>query len=139
MVTGLVQSKVDVIVTQGGAAWSAYRYGGTTPVVMGYSGDPVEAKFVDSLSRPGGFRTGISFLSLELVGKRLELLAQIVPNIARVAVIAHPEHPGEQNELRSSQSAAQNLGISLSYFRCAQQPTWRQRSRRSRANRFRRS
>ena len=50
------------------------------------------------------------------MGKRLELLAQIVPDIARVAVIAQPEHPGEQNELRSSQSAAQNLGISLSYF-----------------------
>ena len=70
MVVALVQSKVDVIVTQGGAVRSAYRHAGTTPVVMGYSGDPVEAKFVDTLARPGGTRTGVSFLALELVGKR---------------------------------------------------------------------
>ena len=116
MVIALVESKVDVIVTQGGAAWSAYRYGGTTPVVIGYSGDPVEAKFVESLARPGGPRTGMSFLALELVGKRLEVLAQVLPAGARVAVIAHPEHPGEQNELRHSQAAAQDLGLKLRYF-----------------------
>ena len=73
MVAALVQSKVDVIVTQGAAAWSAYRHAGTTPVVMGYSGDPVEAKFVKSLAQPGGTITGMSFLALELVGKRLEV------------------------------------------------------------------
>jgi putative ABC transport system substrate-binding protein len=116
MVAALVQSKVDVIVTQGGAAWAAYRHGGTTPVVFGYSGDPVEAKFVESLARPGGTRTGMSFMALELVGKRLEVLAQILPAGARVAVIAHPEHPGEQNELRHSQAAAQDLGLKLRYL-----------------------
>ncbi len=116
MVIELVKSKVDVIVTQGGAAWSAYRYAGATPVVMGFSGDPVEAKFVDSFARPGGPRTGMSFLALELVGKRLELLAQIAPSAKRMAVIANPAHPGEQDELRASQATAKNLGISLSYF-----------------------
>lgn len=116
MVAALVQSKIDVIVTQGGAAWSAYRYAGSTPVVMGYSGDPVEAKFVESLARPGGTRTGMSFLALELVGKRLEILAQILPAGSRVAIIADPEHPGEQTELRYSQAAAQELGMKLSYF-----------------------
>jgi len=116
MVAALVQSKVDVIVTQGGAVWSAYSRAGATPVVMGYSGDPVEAKFVESLARPGGSRTGMSFLSLELVGKRLEVLAQLLPAGSRVAIIAYPEHPGEQTELRYSQDAAQNLGIKLYYF-----------------------
>ncbi|HET7096855.1 MAG TPA: ABC transporter substrate-binding protein [Casimicrobiaceae bacterium] len=116
MVIELVKSKVDVIVTQGGAAWSAYRYAGAIPVVMGFSGDPVEAKFVDSFARPGGSRTGMSFLALELVGKRLELLAEIAPSAKRMAVVANPAHPGEQGELRASQVAAQNLGISLGYF-----------------------
>ncbi len=116
MVAALVQSKVDVIVTQGGAAWSAFRHAGTTPVVIGYSGDPVEAKFVNSLARPGGTITGMSFLALELVGKRLEVLAQILPAGSRVAVIANPEHPGEQAEFRRSQFAAKDVGISVSYF-----------------------
>jgi len=116
MVVALVQSKVDVIVTQGGAMWSAYRYAGTTPVVMGYSGDPVEARVVESLARPGGTRTGVSFLSLELVGKRLEILAQLVPAGSRVAIIADPDHPGEQTEFRSSQLAAQELAMKLRYF-----------------------
>jgi putative ABC transport system substrate-binding protein len=116
MVVALVQSKVDIIVTQGGAAWSAYRHAGTTPVVIGYSGDPVEAKFVKSLAQPGGTLTGMSFLALELVGKRLELLAQILPPGSRVAIIADPEHPGEQTELRQSRVAAQNVGMKLSYF-----------------------
>lgn len=115
MVAELVQAKVDVIVAQGAAMWSAYRHAGAIPVVMGFSGDPVEAKFVDSLARPGGPRTGMSFLSLELVGKRLEQLAQVVPAGARVAVVADPEHPGEQSEFRASQRAAQDLGLRLSY------------------------
>jgi len=116
MVMAMVRSKVDVIVTQGGAAWSAFRHAGPTPVVIGYSGDPVEAKFVQSLARPGGTLTGVSFLALELVGKRLEILAQLLPAGSRVAVIADPEHPGEQTELRRSQGAAQALGMKLSYF-----------------------
>jgi putative ABC transport system substrate-binding protein len=56
---------------------------------MGYSGDPVEAKFVKSLAQPGGTLTGMSFLALELVGKRLEVLAQILPAGSRVAIIAN--------------------------------------------------
>ena len=100
LVTALVRSKVDVIVTQGGALRVAIRQAAATPVVFGYSGDPVAAKFVESFARPGGTRTGMSFLALELVGKRLELLAQILPAGSRVAIIADPEHPGEQEEFR---------------------------------------
>jgi putative ABC transport system substrate-binding protein len=116
MVEALVRSKVDILVTQGAAAWSAYRHAGAVPVVMGYSGDPVEARFVESLARPGGTRTGVSFLALELVGKRLELLAQVIPPGSRVAVIANPEHPGEQTELRYSRAAAQEVGMRLRYL-----------------------
>jgi putative ABC transport system substrate-binding protein len=115
-VAEFVRTGVDVIVAQGAAVYSAYRRGGTTPVVMGFSGDPVEAKFVDTLARPGGSRTGMSFLSLELVGKRLEVLAPLLPAGARVAVVADPAHPGEQSEFRASVRAAQDLGLTLGYF-----------------------
>ena len=91
MVAALVQLNVDVIVTQGGAVLSAIRLAGTTPVVMGYSGDAVEAKFVESLARPGGTRTGVTFLALQLVDKRLEILAPLLPPRARIAVIADPQ------------------------------------------------
>lgn len=116
MVLELVQDKCDVIVTQGGAAWSAYRHAGAIPVVMGYSGDPVEAKFAASFARPGGTRTGMTWLALELVGKRLELLKDISPGLKRVAVIANPEHPGDSSEFQAAQTAGRTLGISLSYF-----------------------
>lgn len=116
MVAELVQAKVDVIVAQGAAVYSAYRRAGATPVVMGFSGDPIEAKFVDTLARPGGTRTGMSFLSLELVGKRLEVLAPLLPAGARVAVVADPAHPGEQSEFRASERAAHDLGLKLGYF-----------------------
>ncbi len=116
MVAELVQSKVDVIVTQGGALRSAIRHAATTPVVMGYSGDPVAAGFVTSLARPGGTRTGMSFLALELVGKRLEIRGQVLPAGARVAIIADPDHPGESTEFQSSQLAAAQLGMKLTYW-----------------------
>ena len=116
MVAALVQSNVDVIVTQAAAVWSAYRHAGTTPVVMGFSGDPVEAKLVDSLARPGGTRTGVTFLAPEMIGKRLEVLAQVLPPHAHVAIVANPEHPGEQMERRHTQLAAQELGLRSSYF-----------------------
>ena len=116
MVMELAQSKADVIVTQGGATRSAYHHAGTIPVVMGFSGDPVEAKFIASFARPGGTRTGMTWLALELVGKRLELLKEVSPGLKRVAVIANPEHPGDSGEFEAAQVAARTLGISLSYF-----------------------
>ena len=85
----LVHVKVDVIVVAGGdvlirAAKSATK---TIPIVLtGAGADPVEAGFVESLARPGGNVTGVTFLSRELGGKRLELLKEAVPKLARVAV-----------------------------------------------------
>ena len=66
----------------------------------------MQAGFVESLARPGGNFTGVSFLSLELVGKRIELLKDVMPKLTRVSILASPEHPGEQAELRASQAAA---------------------------------
>jgi putative ABC transport system substrate-binding protein len=85
-------------------------------VVFGYSGDPIEAGMVDSLPRPGRNLTGISYLTLELVGKRMELLKELLPRAKRIAVVATPDHPGDSSERRVSQAAAARLGIEIDYF-----------------------
>jgi ABC-type uncharacterized transport system substrate-binding protein len=69
----LVRLKVEVIVTPGAAASAAKRATETVPIVFSHSGDPIQAGFVKSLGRPGGNMTGITWLSFELVGKRLEI------------------------------------------------------------------
>jgi putative ABC transport system substrate-binding protein len=116
LVADLVRSKPHVIVTQGPSIFSVRKAGAAMPVVFGFSGDPVEAGLVDSLARPGRNFTGMSFMSLELVGKRMELLKELMPGLKRVAIIARPEHHGEQGELRVSQAAAKSLGLSVAYF-----------------------
>ncbi|HEX6439059.1 MAG TPA: ABC transporter substrate-binding protein [Candidatus Binatia bacterium] len=90
----LVRDKVEVIVASGGpAARSAQDATKTIPIVFATSGEPVESGFVDSIARPGGNMTGMTWLSFELVGKRLELLKEAVPGVSRVAVLSNPQHP----------------------------------------------
>lgn len=112
----LVKLKVDVIVAQGPAVFGAQAAAGSIPIVFGFSGDPVEAKLVASLARPGGNLTGVTFLALELVGKRLELLKEALPGLTRVAILANPQHQGEQAELKASQAAASRLGLTVQYL-----------------------
>jgi putative ABC transport system substrate-binding protein len=113
----LVREKVEVIVANGGpAARSAKDATKTMPIVFATSGEPVETGFVDSIARPGGNMTGMSWLSFELVGKRLELLKEAVPRVSRVAILSNPQHPGEQRELRETQSSARAMGMTLEYY-----------------------
>jgi putative ABC transport system substrate-binding protein len=113
----LVQEKVEVIVANGGpAARSAKEATKTIPIAFTTSGDPVESGYVESLARPGGNMTGMSWLSFELVGKRLELLKEAVPRVSRVAILSNPQHPGEQRELQETQSTARALGMTLDYY-----------------------
>ena len=112
----LIREKVEVIVASGGPATrSAQDATKTIPIVFATSGEPVEAGFVASLARPGGNMTGMSWLAFELVGKRLELLKEAVPRVSRVAILSNPQHPGEQRELRETQSTARALGMILEY------------------------
>jgi putative ABC transport system substrate-binding protein len=111
----LIQQKVEVIVASGPAARPAKVATSTVPIVFNYSGDPVEAGFIDSLSRPGRNMTGVTQLAFELVGKRLETLKDAVPGVSRVGVLASPLHPGEQRELRETQSIARVLATTLQY------------------------
>jgi ABC-type uncharacterized transport system substrate-binding protein len=100
----LVRLKVDVIVAAGGgeplirAAMNATK---TIPIVLtGGGADPVEAGYVESLARPGGNVTGITFLNRELGGKRLELLKEAVPKLGRVAVLYDPAAPAPAREVK---------------------------------------
>jgi putative ABC transport system substrate-binding protein len=109
----LVRLKVDIIVVAGGdilirAAKNATK---TIPIVMvGGGSDPVEVGHVESLAHPGGNVTGVTNLSLELGGKRLELLKEAVPKVARVAVLYDPARPSAL-ELKEVQSAARALRL----------------------------
>jgi len=92
----LVRLKVDIIVAAGGPTWvqAAKNATKTIPIVMvGQGADPVEAGLVGSLARPGGNVTGLTNLSGEIGGKRLELLKEAVPKVVRVAVLYDPANP----------------------------------------------
>ena len=112
----VVASAPAIIVTQGTMGPVASKATTTIPVVFGYSGDPVEAGLVDSLPRPGRNMTGISYMTLDLVGKRMEMLKEVLPGARRIAVVATPDHPGDSAERRVSQAAAGKLGIEIQYF-----------------------
>ena len=86
------------------------------PVVFGFSGDPVDGKLVQSWAHPGGNFTGMSYLAIELVGKRIELLKEWLPQTRRIAILARPQHPGEHLERQASEAVVRKLGIELSYF-----------------------
>ena len=84
-------------------------------MLFAISGDPVELGLVKSPARPGGNFTGSTFLSLELAGKRVELLKEIFPQLHRLAVLSNTDHPGERSGCSATQQAAQKLGIDLIY------------------------
>jgi len=117
MVAEVLNAQSDVLLASGGLALSALiRTGVKLPIVFSVSADPVAAEFVQSFARPGGNMTGVSLFTLALVGKRLELLKEIVPSARRVALIANPQHPGEAQELDAAQGAAAKLGLAVRYF-----------------------
>ena len=113
----LVRLKVDVMVVSGGeppirAAMNATK---TIPIVMtGQGRDPVKAGLVENLARPGGNVTGLTNFSRELGGKRLELLKEAVPKLARVAVLYDPVIPGTAREVKEDLPvAAHVLGLTI--------------------------
>jgi putative tryptophan/tyrosine transport system substrate-binding protein len=112
----LARLKVDAIVAFGPATPFVAKSVKSIPVVMGYSGDPVDAGIVASLARPGGNVTGMSFFSAALAGKRVELLKETASKISRVAILANPGHAGEQLEFEETQTAARALNVSLQYL-----------------------
>ena len=116
MAADLVERHVAVICAGAGdvairAAMAATK---TTPIVFTSASDPVRAGFVASLGRPGGNVTGATFMGVELVAKRLELLHEIFPGITRVALLVNPNNPGlMQDNIELSKTAVQRLGVEM--------------------------
>jgi putative ABC transport system substrate-binding protein len=117
LVAELIRLKVDIIVVAGGAIpiRAAKNATKTIPIViLGGGIDPVEAGLVESLARPGGNVTGFTNLNRELGGKRLELLKEAVPKLARVAVLHDPATLGTASEVKEDLPvAARALGLTV--------------------------
>jgi putative ABC transport system substrate-binding protein len=113
----LVHLKVDVIVSAGSAITRAAKQAtATIPIVMTQDNDPVGDGFVASLARPGGNITGLSNYAPELSGKRLDLLREIIPNLARVAVFRNATVPGNAQMAKEVELAAGAVGVKLQYL-----------------------
>jgi putative tryptophan/tyrosine transport system substrate-binding protein len=114
LVTSLIQQKVDIIVTTVTVdTLAAKNATAKIPIVMVAVGDPVAIGIVKNLARPGGNITGLSQMTPDLSGKRLELLKQIVPQITSVAVLFSPEDPLSMLDWNEAKLSAQTLGIEV--------------------------
>ena len=112
LATELVRLKVDLILTRGTpAALAAKNATGAIPVVMTGIGDPVGQGVVASLARPGGNVTGVTPLTTELYGKRVELLKELVPRAARIAAFFNMSNPAIPSAWKEVEMAARSLGI----------------------------
>jgi putative ABC transport system substrate-binding protein len=110
----LVGLKVDVIVTATGPGILAAKEATKViPIVMAVVGDPVDSGFITSLARPGANITGLSLISPELAGKRLELLREVVPRVSRVGVLLDPANPANAPQMKQAEVAARSLGVKL--------------------------
>jgi putative ABC transport system substrate-binding protein len=111
----LVSRKVDVIVTGGGihTVRAAKNATSTIPIVFETGGDPVGDGLVACLARPGGNLTGITFLTAQLIPKRLELLRELVPQAGVIALLVNPNNANIEREMRDMQEAAHEKGVQL--------------------------
>ena len=108
----LVNLKVDVIVVGGGTTEVARKATTTIPIVVGSAGDLVGGGHVASLAKPGGNVTGSTDISPDVSGKRLELLREVLPKAARVAVLSYSGQ-GDENEVEQTEIAARHLGVKV--------------------------
>jgi putative ABC transport system substrate-binding protein len=113
LATELVGLKVDVIVTLGAAVTAAKRATSVIPIVFAIATDPVGTGYVASMARPGGNVTGVSIQQGDVVGKRLELLRQIIPNLGRLAILVDVDHVADMLEMGRVQAAARALGLEV--------------------------
>jgi putative tryptophan/tyrosine transport system substrate-binding protein len=111
-----VRLRVDVILTSGAAIAAAREATSVIPIVFTLARDPVASGVVTSLARPGGNVTGLSAQSTELVGKRLELLREIIPSLRQLAVMYNTSNPNVALEAREVQAAARTLDLQVAIF-----------------------
>jgi ABC-type uncharacterized transport system substrate-binding protein len=111
MAAELVALSPDVLVGVGGAAPYVRQATSTIPMVFMYVADPIGAKLVETIRRPGGNATGLTNFGLELAGKRLEYLKEIIPQLSKVALLLNPTNPISAFYTEQSNTAAAKLGL----------------------------
>ena len=118
VVTELVHRRqTDIIVTGGSQATRAAKEATSTiPIVMAQDNDPLGAGFVASLARPGGNVSGLANLAAELSGKQLEILREIIPKLARLAVLSNTTEPGSPQAVKATDVAARAFGVQVFYM-----------------------
>lgn len=114
VVNEVVGLKPDVIIAQGAAIFGL-RGVTKIPIVYGFSGDPVAAELTDSMARPRDNLTGVSFMTIELNAKRLDLLRTVAPQARKVVLIGDPVHPGVDLEVAANQETARQLGLEMQW------------------------
>jgi putative ABC transport system substrate-binding protein len=117
----LVGRKVDVIATSGGdfSAMAARKATPSIPIVFLAGGDPVEEGLVASLARPGGNLTGVTLLTVDLFGKRVELISELAPEARALALLVNPNFPGAERIVRDAQEAARAKRLQLRILKAA--------------------
>jgi putative ABC transport system substrate-binding protein len=113
LVADLIRRQVAVIVGNHNAALAAKAATTTVPIIFATGADPVRDNLVASLNRPGGNVTGVSFLTIELGAKRLDMLRQLAPKATTIAMLVNPGSPDTEAERRKVQAAAQAIGQQL--------------------------
>jgi putative tryptophan/tyrosine transport system substrate-binding protein len=108
-----VRLKVDVILTVGSGALAAKRVTSAIPIVFAAATDPLGGGLVASLARPGGNATGLSMQASDAVGKRLELLRELLPDLRRLAIIGNVDYPAAVQEIAEVRAAARTLGLDV--------------------------
>jgi putative ABC transport system substrate-binding protein len=112
LATELVRRRVALIVAPGNsAALAAKTATSTIPILFVVGEDPVKIGLVDSLARPGGNLTGVNFLNIELAGKRMELLRQMVPAASRVTLLVDPGNASTASQLADAEAAGRRLAL----------------------------
>ena len=109
--------KPAVFVTHGPGLAIVRKFAEETPVVFLYSGNPVMLGVAKSFGRPGGHYTGVTLMSHELAGKRIELLVEMFPKVRRLAVLTNPEHAGDAEEFEATRAAAARFHLEVSHYR----------------------
>jgi putative ABC transport system substrate-binding protein len=111
----LLKMNIDLILSGGSSATRVvHKATRTVPIIIASStDDPVTSGLVASLARPGGNTTGLTSISTELTGKRLELIREVVPNANRAAVLFNPDNPGHVSRLKEIDTAARAMKITL--------------------------
>ena len=114
MAADLVTKEVDVIIAGfTGAALAAKKATASTPIILGYTADPVGSGLVESLARPGGNVTGLATYLPEIASKQFELLRAVVPKLSRVGILMNPNNLAYVGMLKTTQGAAAATGIKL--------------------------